>query len=118
MLPSLLGRTKIASANGPSSDVVSDGNGGLMLVGDADPLEDVCSSSTRYQAEMRGKNIANLLSAAGVTWGWFAGGFNLKITNPNGTTGCSRGSSSAIAPAMADYVPHHMPSNIMRRRGI
>jgi len=77
------GRTNgvIASANGPSSDVVGDGNGGLTLVSDADPLEDVCSSPTRFQAEMGGKNIGDLLSTAGVTWGWFAGGFNLNLTN-------------------------------------
>jgi phospholipase C len=99
----------IASANGPSSDVVSDGGGGLTLVGDADPLDDVCSSSTRFQAEMGGKNIGDLLSAAGVSWGWFAGGFNLKLTNANGTTGCDRSSSSAIVPATKDYIPHHMP---------
>ncbi|MBV9762349.1 MAG: alkaline phosphatase family protein [Acidobacteriaceae bacterium] len=99
----------IASANGPSSDVVPDGNGGLTLVGDADPLDDACSSSTRYQAEMGGKNIGDLLNAAGVTWGWFAGGFNLKITNVNGSTGCNRNSSSSIVPATADYVPHHQP---------
>ena len=71
----------IASANGPSSDVVGDGNGGLTLVSDADPLEDVCSSPTRFKAEMGGKNIGDLLSTAGVTWGWFAGGFNLNLTN-------------------------------------
>lgn len=47
----------IASANGPSSDVVPDGNGGLTLVSDADPLDDVCSSSTRFQAEMGGKTL-------------------------------------------------------------
>jgi phospholipase C len=99
----------IASANGPSSDVVSDGNGGLTLVSDADPLDDVCSSPTRFQAEMGGKNIGDLLSAAGVTWGWFAGGFNLNLTNANGTKGCNRSSSSAIVPTTADYVPHHQP---------
>jgi phospholipase C len=49
-----------------TSYVVSDGNGGLSLVGDADPLNDVCSSSTRYQVQMGGKNIGDLLNSAGV----------------------------------------------------
>ena len=99
----------IASANGPSSDVVPDGNGGLTLVGDADPLDDVCSSPTRFQAQMGGKNIGDLLSAAGVTWGWFAGGFDLKLTNSNGTTGCNRSTGSSIVPVTTDYIPHHQP---------
>jgi phospholipase C len=100
----------IATANGPSSDVVSDGNGGLTLVSDGDPLDDVCSSSTRFQAQMGGKNIGDLLSAAGVTWGWFAGGFNLNLKNANGTTGCSRSTVSPVSGmAIADYVPHHAP---------
>jgi phospholipase C len=94
--------------NGQSNSYeVADGNGNYSLVGDADPIGDVCSSPTRNQAQMSGKNIGDLLTAAGVTWGGFMGGFNLTITNPNGTTGCSRSSSSAIVPATADYIPHH-----------
>ena len=31
---------------------------------------------------MGGKNIGDLLNAAGVTWGSFMGGFNLNINNP------------------------------------
>ena len=94
--------------NGQSNSYeVADGNGNYSLVGDADPIGDVCSSPTRNQVQMSGKNIGDLLSAAGVSWGGFMGGFNLAITNPNGTTGCSRSSSSAIVPATADYIPHH-----------
>src|SRR5271165_896349 len=94
--------------NGQSNSFeVDDGNGNYSLVGDSDPIGDVCSSPTRNQVQMTGNNIGDLLSAAGVTWGGFMGGFNLAITNPNGTTGCSRSSSSAIVPATTDYIPHH-----------
>ncbi len=94
--------------NGQSNSFeVPDGNGNYSLVGDADPIGDVCSAPTRNQVTMSGKNIGDLLSAAGVTWGGFMGGFNLSLTNSNGTTGCSRSSSSAIVPATADYIPHH-----------
>jgi len=55
---------------------------------------------------MGAKNIGDLLTAAGVTWGSFMGGFNLNIKNPNGTTGCER-SSTGLAGTTADYVPHH-----------
>ena len=99
----------VDTLNGPSSDWVDDGYGGLTVVGDPDPIGDVCSSSTRAQVRMGGKNIGDLLNAAGVSWGWFAGGFNLKIVNENGTTGCQRSTSSPTAPATSDYVPHHQP---------
>lgn len=88
---------------------VSDGNGGLTVIGDPDPLNDVCSDPTGEQAQMTGKNIGDLLNAAGVTWGWFAGGFNLTIKNSDGSTGCGRQSTSAIVGTQTDYVPHHTP---------
>ena len=88
--------------------VVPDGNGGYSLVSDADPVGDVCSGSSKVQ--MGGPNVGNLLSAAGVTWGFFEGGFDLTITNPNGTTGCHRShTSSFVGTPKADYIPHHQP---------
>ena len=56
----------------PGSSVVADGNGGLTDVGDADPVGDVCSSTTKA-IHMSGQNVGDLLNAAGVTWGWFYG---------------------------------------------
>ena len=57
---------------------------------------------------MGSHNIGDLLSAAGVTWGSFMGGFNLSTVNPNGTTGCSRSSANAVnGVATKDYIPHH-----------
>jgi phospholipase C len=98
------------SVNGPSSAVVADGQGGLTDIGDYDPLADVCSSSTGYHADLSGKNVGDLLNAAGLSWGWFNGGFDLTITNPNGTTGCKRSTISPITGlAETDYVPHHQP---------
>ncbi len=58
---------------------------------------------------MTGRNIGDLLNDAHVTWGWFEGGFNLKLTNADGSTGCNRTSTSALAGASKDYVPHHEP---------
>jgi phospholipase C len=83
------------------------GNGTLTVIGDPDPIGDVCSSPTRNQVQMGGKNIGDLLSGAGITWGSFMGGFDLTTTNPNGTTGCARSSTSGITPTTGDYIPHH-----------
>jgi phospholipase C len=88
--------------------VVPDGNGGLTLISDADPLGDPCSSSS--QVQMGGTNIGDLLNQAGVSWGFFEGGFDLSIVNPNGTTGCHRSTTSTVTNVKkVDYIPHHQP---------
>jgi phospholipase C len=95
--------------NGPGA-LVDDGNGGLTDVGDADPGGDVCSTTSGETFQMTGQNIGNLLNAAGVTWGFFEGGFDLSIVNANGSTGCGRSTTSVVtATKKADYIPHHQP---------
>jgi len=117
------GLTYSAAAAG---NVVADGQGGYTLVGDEDPANDVCSSATAT-VQMQGKNVGDLLNAAQITWGFFAGGFNLGLTGPavpgatvGGGLGCTAGEtlpasrySGAVNipgnPAKPDYVPHHQP---------
>jgi phospholipase C len=104
----------IAKSNGPlaqfkASHMVADGNGGYTMIGDVDPLNDVCSTSSE-QVLMAGKNIGDLLNAANITWGAFMGGFDLTYTNPNGTTGCNRQTNPTVAnfsSSSVDYIPHH-----------
>jgi phospholipase C len=93
------------------SAAVADGNGGLTMIGDSDPTGDQCSTMTGVTASMTGPNIGTLLSAQGITWGWFEGGFNLGITNANGTTSCGRSTPQTVpfSTTSADYVPHHAP---------
>jgi phospholipase C len=55
---------------------------------------------------MGSKNIGDLLSGSGVTWGSFMGGFNLSVVNPDGSTGCNR-TSTGLAGPTKDYIPHH-----------
>lgn len=93
------------------SHEVPDGNGGYTMVGDADPLGDVCSTAPD-QVTMAGKNIGDLLNAQNITWGWFEGGFDLTVTNANGTSGCNRLTNPTVpnfAYASTDYIPHHQP---------
>ncbi len=98
----------VATLNGTGDEVAGGPDGSLTMINDADPLGDVCSSPTRAQGQMGGQTIGDLLNAAGVTWGGFMGGFDLTITNPNGTTGCSRSTTSNITGVKeADYTPHH-----------
>jgi phospholipase C len=90
-----------------SSYYVDDGQGGMTLMGDVDPGYDMCSSATDT-VSFNGKSIGDLLTTGSVTWGAFQGGFDLTITNPNGTTGCKRTTYSEITGSpKADFVPHH-----------
>ena len=99
----------ISNVNGTGA-VISDGNGGLSDISDADPAGDVCSTTTGESFSMSGQNIGDLLNTANVTWGFFEGGFDLTQTNPNGTTGCARSTTSLVTnSAKADYIPHHQP---------
>ncbi|HEX4037495.1 MAG TPA: alkaline phosphatase family protein [Acidobacteriaceae bacterium] len=92
------------------SKVVNDGDGGYTDIGDADPIGDVCSTTTGAQISMSGSNIGDLLNSAGVSWGWFEGGFDLTRKNNNGTTGCARSTTSSVTGvAETDYIPHHDP---------
>jgi len=83
---------------------VDGGNGSLTIIGDPDPLNDVCSGNS--QAQLAGTNIGDLLTSAGVSWGSFMGGFNLKLKNSDGSTGCNR-ASTGLAGSTNDYIPHH-----------
>jgi phospholipase C len=86
---------------------LDDGAGGVTLMADADPGNDVCAHG-RTTVSMQGRNIGDLLNKAGVTWGGFMGGFDLTVTNPNGTSGCKRSTHSDIVGAdIKDYVAHH-----------
>ena len=97
------------NVNGTSA-VTADGNGGLTAIGDADPVGDVCSTTTGEVYAMTGNNIGDLLNTAGVTWGFYTQGFDLGVTNANATTGCARATTSLVTNTLkADYIPHHEP---------
>jgi phospholipase C len=102
------GQTNGAIDTDNSGATIADGQGGLTDNGDADPTGDICSGSGTIS--MTGKNIGDLLNAANVTWGFFEGGFDLTVTNANGTTGCGRTTTSAITNTKkVDYIQHHQP---------
>ena len=108
LLNLLAGQTNgaVGVINGTGSET-DGGSSSLTVVGDPDPLKDVCSAPTRNQVTMSGKNIGDLLNTAGVSWGAFMGGFDLTVTNANGTTGCARSTGSLVVPVTGDYIPHH-----------
>jgi len=103
----IIATTKKPSTLAAVSYYVDDGKGGITMINDVDPGYDVCSVPSD-QALMKGKNVGDLLNAAGITWGSFMGGFNLDIKNADGTTGCKRATHSpVVGKSIVDYIPHH-----------
>jgi phospholipase C len=96
-----------------SKHAVADGQGGFTLIGDEDPLGDVCSvAAGSTQVQFAGHNVGDLLNAANITWGWFQGGFDLTVVNANGSTGCNRFTNPTQGPWTEnsdDYIQHHEP---------
>jgi phospholipase C len=115
-----------------TSNVVTD-------IGDLDAYLDDCGNdkggtvTTSTTLEMTGKNIGDLMNAAGVTWGWFQGGF-APTTAASGTAPAVCGAArtahqfpsvnpsvfvpNPVAPlltgadihtSVADYSSHHQP---------
>src|SRR4051794_5037516 len=63
------------------------------MISNLQPNLDDCKSSA--SATMSGANIGDLMNAAGVTWGWFAGGF--KPVARNGDTAVCGGTHQNAA---------------------
>jgi phospholipase C len=90
----------------PGKNNIAGGGNVGAVIGDPDPFGDVCSAAGRAQISMSGQSIGDVLTAAGITWGSFMGGFALNVTNNDGSTGCAR-SSTGLSGKTADYIPHH-----------
>jgi phospholipase C len=110
------GRTgPVAESNGmpAGKDVVNPGKltgEGGVVIGDSDPLFDVCSNPNKYKVSIAGPNIGDLLSKENVTWGWFQGGFRPVDPNlPEGRGKCTSTHKNLGGYEISDYVPHHEP---------
>ena len=68
----------MATAAKPNADLTADGQGGFTLTSDAQPYWDDCS--TRDAVAMSGRNIGDELNDAGLSWGFFEGGFRPTTT--------------------------------------
>ena len=91
------------------------------ITGDPDPNLDICTKTQDGHAtgagtaEMGGKNIGDLLDQAGITWGWFQGGF----ASPDYVSGhpstddlskvCTGAHDNVGGASILDYSPHHEP---------
>jgi phospholipase C len=96
--PSTVGAINLISGQttgfAPAAGVTAAGT----LVGDPEPAGDACASGESTSAR-EGRNIGDLLTAKGVTWGWFQGGF----------ADCASSHANLGGVVSRDYVPHHDP---------
>jgi phospholipase C len=80
----------------------SNGNTGAgSIVGDPRPFGDICNplGSAQVKLDSPGKNVGDLLNAAGITWGWFQGGFGR----------CNSVHMASDGSVKQDYIGHHEP---------
>ena len=80
------------------------------VIGNMQPYYDDCAVGQTPNIVMTGKNVGDLMNAAGVSWAWFYGDFAPVSTN-NGVPTCSSIYNSHYAPF--DYYlstsnPHHI----------
>jgi phospholipase C len=127
---------------GATSSSVANGT----TIGDTEPFFDLCSNNTTADtadpgnanqpdpggttAQLTGKNIGDLMNSAGMTWGWFQGGFTPGATVPAGATtdplsdagstvnynegplarpACNTSHTNIGGASVQDYVEHHEP---------
>jgi phospholipase C len=94
----LIAGTTHGAAAGPGVE-----NG--TVIGDPDPMGDDCGSGS---ARLSGQNIGDLMNTAGMTWGWFQGGF--KPTARSGATAvCGASHKNVAGGGSGDYSAHHAP---------
>lgn len=84
------------------------------LISDPDPFLDDCSNPAAGLVLMKGRTIGDLLSAKGVTWGWFEGGFK-PTGNKGGRAVCGATSVNILGKTVTDYSPHHEPFQYYRQ---
>lgn len=113
--PSTPGALNLVAGNTHAATIVRDaGNGSTQVVSgsvinDVRPAFDDCVASNLTTVSMNGKNVGDLMNAAGVTWGWFQCGFRPTSRNADGTAVCGASHANVAGTVVTDYIPHHQP---------
>ena len=103
VISGMTGNTDPATEINTGSDVVNH-----SVLNDPDPFYDDCSGKEVVGMSSANKNIGNLLSAAGITWAWFQGGFTPSSV-VNGKAVCATTTNRLDGTPETAYSPHHNP---------
>ncbi len=109
----------------PATPSSQPGQGSGTNYSDPDPNFDICSATqdggnAASTMQMGGYNIGDLLNRAGVTWGWFQGGFASPGYVPgqpatdNLSKVCTGAHKNIAGGSVIDYSPHHEPFQYYR----
>jgi phospholipase C len=99
----MTGNTDPATAVNTTGDVVDN-----AIIGDPDPYYDDCHG-TEYVGMLAGsQNIGTLLTAQGITWGWFQGGFTPSSVS-GGIATCNTKTNRLDGTPETAYSAHHNP---------
>ena len=88
----------VSTSTSPDGDITPDGKGGFSLTSDAQPYWDDCS--TRDAVALSGTNIGDALNTAGLSWGWFEGGFD-----PTTTFAAAAAGAGHTGQSTATFIP-------------
>ncbi|MGA8143593.1 MAG: alkaline phosphatase family protein [Candidatus Acidiferrales bacterium] len=91
------------SKNNANDEVI-----GGSVIGDPDGAFDDCSSTDVVGMKSTNLNIGNLLSAKGISWGWFQGGFTPSAV-VNGVAQCKTTTNRIDGTPETAYSAHHNP---------
>ena len=102
-----------------AGDVVTTTSGSTTasaVIGDPDPFYDDCSGAEKIGMLATNKNVGDLLSAKGISWGWFQGGFTPTTAfvpasgnTPATPAACKTTTNRIDGTPEAAYSPHHNP---------
>jgi phospholipase C len=119
-----LSSTITTGPSGPTSVADQPAAGPGTTFSDADPIYDICTYAPSADGgdgrapastiAMGGNNIGEELTTAGITWGWFQGGFDDGYVPGQGTPPttaqiCSQNHQNVGGSPVTDYNPHHEP---------
>jgi phospholipase C len=111
--PSTPGALNVVSGMTGNADPATETNTGgdvvnNSVIGDPDPFYDDCHGSEFVGMSSTNKNIGDLLTAQGITWGWFQGGFTPSAT-VNGVAQCNTTTNRLDGTPETAYSAHHNP---------
>jgi phospholipase C len=93
------------STNNANDEVIAG-----SVIGDPDGAFDDCSSTDVVGMKATNLNVGNLLSARGISWGWFQGGF-APSSVVNGKAVCATTTNRIDGTPETAYSAHHNPFN-------
>jgi phospholipase C len=74
------------------------------IIGNASAKYEDCTKAGAVRVEMAGRNVGNLLSAGGISWGYFSEGFRATSRRTDGTAVCGAKHPNLSGRVLPDYI--------------